>query len=80
MALYIMTGTVTESFLFASVKSGPPHAPYAVHKITITPFEQDFRWDIAAWGKLFNFNIISGTISPARFSFVTRGEGKGEPY
>ena len=77
MALCIMTGTVTESFLIASAESGPPHSPYAIHKVTIAPFEQDFRQDIAAWGLLFKFEIISGMLSPAGFSFATRGEGKG---
>ena len=48
MALCIMTGTVTESFLIVSTKSGPPHLPYAIHNVTIAPFEQDSRRDIAA--------------------------------
>jgi hypothetical protein len=78
MAICVMTGTVTESFLIASAESGPPHAPYSVHKITIAPFEQDFRRDTAAWGYIFNFHIISGAISPEGFSFSTRGEGKGD--
>lgn len=80
MALCVMTGTVTESFLIASIEGGPPQSPYAIHKITIAPFEQDFRRDTAVWGVLFDFHVISGMISHAGFSFTTRGEGKGESW
>jgi hypothetical protein len=80
MALCVMTGTVTESFLIDSVETGPPNSPYAVHKVTIAPFEQDFRRDTAAWGSLFDFTVIYGTISPSGFGFTTRGEGKGDNW
>ena len=80
MAMCVMTGTVTESFLVASADAGPPNAPYPIHKLTIAPFEQDFRRDVAAWGQLFDFHVIAGQISPAGFSFMTRGEGKGESW
>ncbi|KAH9970051.1 hypothetical protein BGW80DRAFT_1254219 [Lactifluus volemus] len=80
MALCVMTGTVTESFLIDSVETGPPNSPYAVHKVTIAPFEQDFRRDTATWGSLFDFNVIYGTISPSGFGFTTRGEGKGDNW
>jgi len=75
-----MTGTVTESFLIESAEAGPPHSPYAIHKVSIAPFEQDFWWDTAAWGKLFEFIVISGAISPAGFSFSSRREGLGEAW
>ena len=80
MALCIMTGTVTESFLVASIDAGPPNATYPIYKLTIAPFEQEFRCDNAVWGLKFKFHVISGSISPAGFSFVTRGEGKGESW
>ena len=78
MASCIMTGSITESFLIASAEAGPPHSPYSIHKITIAPFEQDFRRDTAVWGHLFDFHVISGMISSRGFSFTTRGEGKGD--
>jgi len=80
VAYCVMTGVVAESFLIASAKAGPPHSPYAIHKLTIAPFEQEFRRDTAVWGLLFDFLVISGAISVAGFSFTTRGEGKGEPW
>jgi len=80
MALCVMTGTVTECYLIASTEGGPPQAPYAIHKISIAPFEQDFRRDTTIWGKLFDFHVVSGMISPTGFSFTTRGEGKGDPW
>lgn len=80
IASCIMTGTVTESFLIASTESGPPHSPYAIHKVTLAPFEQDFRRDTAVWGLLFNFQVVSGMISLLGFSFTTRGEGKGDNW
>ena len=79
MALCVMTGSVTESFLIASAEAGPPHSPYAIHKLTIAPFDQDFRRDTAAWGLLFDFLVISGAISASGFSFTTRREGLGGP-
>ena len=78
MALCVMTGTVTECYLITSTEGGPPQVPYPIHKISIAPFKQDFRWDTAVWGKLFDFHVVLGMISPARFSFTTRGEGKGD--
>lgn len=78
LARCIMTGTVTESYLIASAESGPRYSPYAVHKVTIAPFEQDFRRDTSVWGLMFDFHVIAGMISPAGFSFTTRGEGKGD--
>ena len=72
LAIGIMTGTVTESYLVAST------SPYSTHKITIAPLEQDFRRDISLWGLLFKFHSIRGSISPYGFFFATRGEGKGD--
>lgn len=80
LAIGIMTGTVTESFLVAPAQAGPRSAPYSVHKITIAPLEQDFRRDVSVWGMLFNFHSAAGSISPYGFSFATRGEGKGDGW
>ena len=78
MAYCIMTGTVTESFLATPFESGSLHSPYRIHKVSIAPFEQDFRRDTAVWGLLFKFNVISGMISPSGFGFGTRSEGRGD--
>lgn len=75
-----MTGSITESFLFTPFESGSHHSPYRIHKVTIAPFEQDFRHDTAVWGLLFKFQVISGMISPSGFGFGTRSEGRGENW
>jgi len=80
LAIGIMTGTVTESFLVASAQAGPRNSPYSIHKITIAPLEQDFRRDASLWGALFNFHTAAGSINPFGFSFATRGEGKGDAW
>jgi hypothetical protein len=80
LAIGIMTGTVTESFLVATAEAGPRFSPYPIHKITIAPLEQDFRRDTSLWGMLFKFNVVAGAISPYGFSFATRGEGKGDGW
>jgi hypothetical protein len=80
LAIGIMTGTVTESFLVASAQSGPRNLPYSIHKVTIAPLEQDFRRDVSVWGMLFNFHDTAGSIGPNGFSFATRGEGKGDGW
>lgn len=80
LAIGIMTGTVTESFLVATAQAGPRHSPYPIHKISIAPLEQDFRRDVSVWGMMFKFNAAAGTISPYGFSFATRGEGKGDSW
>jgi hypothetical protein len=80
LAIGIMTGTVTESFLIASAQAGPRGLTYPIHKVTIAPLEQDFRRDVSVWGMLFNFHTAMGSISPYGFSFATRGEGKGDGW
>ena len=80
LAIGIMTGTVTESFLVASAQDGPRNSPYFIHKITIAPLEQDFRRDASVWGALFNFRTAKGSINPFGFSFATHGEGKGDGW
>ena len=42
LAIFIMTGTITESFLVATAQAGPRNSPYSIHKVTIAPLEQDF--------------------------------------
>ncbi|KAH9956047.1 hypothetical protein BGW80DRAFT_1257904 [Lactifluus volemus] len=45
-------------YLVGSAEAGPPHSPYAIHKVTIAPFEQDFRHDTALWELLFDFHVL----------------------
>jgi hypothetical protein len=80
LAICIMSGTLTESFIIDSCETGPRHAPYQVHKVTIAPIEQDWRRDVSVWGLLFNFNLISGMLTESGFGFATRGEGKGDGW
>ena len=58
LALCIMTGTVTESYLIACAEAGPCHSPYAIHKITIAPFKQDFCRDVSVWGLYLAFTSL----------------------
>lgn len=80
LAICIMSGTLTESFVVESSEAGPRHAPYRVHKVTIAPLEQEWRRDVSVWGLLFNFHTIAGMLSEYGFSFATRGEGKGDGW
>lgn len=80
MAICVMSGTLTESYLVDSCDAGPRHTPYSIHKVTIAPFEQEMRRDASVWGMLFDFRVITGMMSPAGFGFATRGEGKGDGY
>lgn len=80
LAICIMTGTLTESFVVESCDAGPHHAPYRIHKVTIAPLEQDWRRDVSVWGLLFNFHVIAGMLSESGFGFATRGEGKGDGW
>ena len=80
LAICIMTGTLTESYVVDSCDAGPRHAPYAIHKVTITPLEQDWRRDVSVWGMLFKFQAIIGMLSESGFGFATRGEGKGDGW
>lgn len=80
LAVCIMTGTLTESFLVDSSESGPRSAPYSIHKVTIAPLDQDWRRDVSLWGLLFKFDVISGMLTESGFGFATRGEGKGDGW
>ena len=80
LAICIMTGTLTESFIVDSCETGPRHAPYPIHKVSIAPLDQDWRRDVSVWGLLFNFRIISGMLTESGFGFATRGEGKGDGW
>jgi len=73
----MMSGTVTESFLIAACESGPHHAPYLIHNISIALLEQDMWCDVSVWGLLFQFHIAAGMMTPMGFGFSTQGEGKG---
>ena len=80
MAICVMTGTLTESFVIEACEAGPRNAPYPIHKVTIAPLEQDWRRDVSLWGSLLNFNVIVGMYSEYGFGFSTRGEGKGDAW
>ena len=82
LAICIMTGTLTESYLIGSAESDPRHSPYSIHKVTIAPLEQEMRRDASTWGMLFDFpsRTVMGMMSPAGFGFATRGEGKGDGW
>jgi hypothetical protein len=80
LAICVMTGTLTESYLIGSSEAGPRHSPYSIHKVTIAPLEQEMRRDASMWGMLFDFHVITGMMSPAGFGFATRGEGKGDGW
>jgi len=80
LAICVMTGTCTESYLIGSSEAGPRHSPYSIHKITVAPLEQEMRRDASVWGMLFDFHTITGMMSPAGFGFATRGEGKGDGW
>ena len=78
LAVGIMTGTVTESFLVDSAEAGHHTSLFQVHKVTIAPFKQDWRCDASLWGLLFKFSIVSGASLQQGFSFSTCGKGKGD--
>lgn len=80
LAICLMTGTVTESFITAPCESGPRSSPYNIHKVTIAPLEQDLRRDMSVWGLLFGFHVIAGAMSHLGLSFATRGEGRGDSW
>jgi hypothetical protein len=80
LAVCIMTGTLTESYLIEPSETGPRNMPYSIHKVTIAPLEQEMRRDASVWGMLFDFQTITGSVSPAGLGFTTRGEGKGDGY
>ena len=69
-----------ESFLLSPCESGPHHAPYSIHKVSIAPLEQDMRRDMSLWGLVFQFHVIAGMMTPMGFGFATRGEGKGDQW
>ena len=72
LAVCVMTGTLTESFIIDSSEAGPRSAPYAIHKVTVAPLEQEWRRDVSVWGMLFNFRTIVGSLSENGFAFATR--------
>jgi hypothetical protein len=74
LSVGVMTGTVTESFLFTPVEGGPGSGPWTLHKITIAPFTQDIRRETSLWGLLLGFDLIRGLTGPYGFSFTTQGE------
>jgi hypothetical protein len=75
-AVGIMLGVTTECFLVSDGSGGPSNAQYPVHKITVVPFAQEMRRDTSLWGQMFDFHVISGTVSSMGISFLTRKQGK----
>lgn len=76
LAICVMTGTLTESYLIEAAEAGPN----LIHKVTIAPLEQEMRRDASLWGELFDFQVITGMMSSSGFGFATRGEGKGDGW
>ena len=68
LAICVMTGTLTESYLIEAAEAGPN----LIHKVTIAPLEQEMRRDASLWGELFDFHVITGMMSSSGFGFATR--------
>lgn len=75
-----MTGTLTESYLIEPSEAGPHNSLYSIHKVTITLLEQEMHQDSSVWGMLFDFQTITGMMSPLGFGFTMQGEGKGNGW
>ncbi|KAF8882600.1 hypothetical protein BD779DRAFT_1674939 [Infundibulicybe gibba] len=71
-AVGIMIGMVTECFLVEEYTSISNEKPFSFHKITISPFAQEYRRDVALWGQMLNFRTIVGSVSAQGLSFTTR--------
>lgn len=71
-AVGIMLGVITECFLIEQAMAGSQNAPYPVHKVTIIPFAQEMRRDTSLWGQLFDFHVVTGSVSGYGFSFLSR--------
>lgn len=67
-AVGIMSDTITECFLLNEIVGGS----VTVHKVMITPFEQEMQRDLSLLGKLFNFQVVTGSVSHYGISFLTR--------
>ncbi len=44
------------------------------HQVTVAPFSQFHRREVAVWGKILGFTSISGSVVDAGMSFSTRQE------
>jgi hypothetical protein len=74
-AICIMLGVVTECFLVDDAKV--ISQPYPARKITIVPFAQEMQRDTSLWGQLFNFHVITTSVSGQGMSFLTKRQGLG---
>ncbi|KAF8873002.1 hypothetical protein BD779DRAFT_1679461 [Infundibulicybe gibba] len=74
-AVCIMLGVTTECLLTETGTYGSVNT-YNVHRITIAPFKQEWRRDVAVWGKLLNFTLITGSHSNLGISFTTRKQSE----
>jgi hypothetical protein len=71
-AVGIMMGIVTECNIINPGLAGPFNAPYAVRRITIAPFAQEFRRDTSVWGAILKFRSITAVVGGGGISFMTR--------
>ena len=71
VAVCIMTGIVTDCAIISEGFTSPDNEK-VVHKISIAPFHQEFRWDTTMWGKILNFDNISCVVSTEGLSFTTK--------
>ena len=68
-AVSIMLGIVSECNIVSPGFAGPPSATYSVRRITIAPFDQEFRRDTSVWGHILKFRSIVGTVGAGGVSF-----------
>ena len=78
----VMTGFVSNWDLDTAMErpnSRNPEQPLRVHQVTIVPFTQFFRREMAVWGEILGFTRITGTIFVEGMGFTTRSEqGDGQ--
>jgi hypothetical protein len=72
VAIGIMLGMSTECALVEHQLIGGNVSPIMIRRITIAPFKQEMRRDTSVWGRLFEFDVIPGSVSDLGFSFSTR--------
>ena len=72
MAVCIMTGIITECAVISDGCTGGPDNEKVVHKVSIAPFQQEFRRDTTMWGRVLKFDSLSCGILTEGISFTTR--------
>jgi hypothetical protein len=72
-AVCVMLGVVTECML---VDDGVVLSQtYPARKVTIVPFAQEMRRDTSLWGSIFNFHIVTTSVSARGLSFLSKKQG-----